>query len=309
MRDPRTIVAMAHNHGSVGDQHSSRLVVVLAMTGGVMVVEVLAGWWTHSLALIADAGHMFADGAGIAMALGAIVAARKISRARGTYGYYRLEILAAAINAVLLLAVASWVVVAAWRRINDPVGVDAGPMLVVAVAGLLVNAVGLRLLRTGQRDSLNLRGAYLEVLGDLLGSVAVVTAAAVIALTGYERADPIASVVIGVLIVPRTWLLLREAVDILLEATPKHIDLEHIREHIRSVDGVVDVHDLHVWTITSGMPVMSAHVVVARGASAQGSGPILDRLGECLHEHFDVAHCTFQIEPVGHFDHEMSVHP
>jgi cobalt-zinc-cadmium efflux system protein len=309
MRDPRTIVAMAHNHGSVGDQHSSRLVVVLAMTGGVMVVEVLAGWWTHSLALIADAGHMFADGAGIAMALGAIVAARKISRARGTYGYYRLEILAAAINAVLLLAVASWVVVAAWRRINDPVGVDAGPMLVVAVAGLLVNAVGLRLLRSGQRDSLNLRGAYLEVLGDLLGSVAVVTAAVVIALTGYERADPIASVVIGVLIVPRTWLLLREAVDILLEATPKHIDLEHIREHIRSVDGVVDVHDLHVWTITSGMPVMSAHVVVARGASAQGSGPILDRLGGCLHEHFDVAHCTFQIEPVGHFDHEMALHP
>lgn len=309
MRDPRTIVAMAHNHGSVGDQHSSRLVVVLAMTGGMMVVEVLAGWWTHSLALIADAGHMFADGAGIAMTLAAIVAARKISRTRGTYGYYRLEILAAAINAVLLLAVAGWVVVAAWRRFNDPVGVDAGPMLVVALAGLLVNTVGLRLLGGGQRDSLNLRGAYLEVLGDLLGSVAVVTAAVVIALTGYERADPIASVMIGILIVPRTWLLLREAVDILLEATPKHIDLEHIREHIGSVDGVVDVHDLHVWTITSGMPVMSAHVVVAREASAQGSGPILDRLGECLHEHFDVAHCTFQIEPVGHFDHEMSVHP
>jgi cobalt-zinc-cadmium efflux system protein len=309
MRDPRTIVAMAHNHGSVGDQHSSRLVVVLAMTGGMMVVEVLAGWWTHSLALIADAGHMFADGAGIAMTLAAIVAARKISRTRGTYGYYRLEILAAAINAVLLLAVAGWVVVAAWRRFNDPVGVDAGPMLVVALAGLLVNTVGLRLLGGGQRDSLNLRGAYLEVLGDLLGSVAVVTAAVVIALTGYERADPIASVMIGILIVPRTWLLLREAVDILLEATPKHIDLDHIREHIGSVDGVVDVHDLHVWTITSGMPVMSAHVVVAREASAQGSGPILDRLGECLHEHFDVAHCTFQIEPVGHFDHEMSVHP
>jgi cobalt-zinc-cadmium efflux system protein len=309
MRQPRTIVAMAHNHGSAGDRHSSRLVVVLAMTGGVMVVEVLAGWWTHSLALIADAGHMFADGAGIAMALAAIVAARRISRARGTYGYYRLEILAAAINAVLLLAVAGWVLVAAWQRFNDPIVVQAGPMLVVAVAGLLVNAIGLRLLRSGQRDSLNLRGAYLEVLGDLLGSVAVVTAAVVIAFTGYERADPIASVVIGILIVPRTWLLLREAVDILLEATPKHIDLEHIREHIGSVDGVVDVHDLHVWTITSGMPVMSAHVVVARGASAQGSGPILDRLGECLHEHFDVAHCTFQIEPVGHFDHEMSVHP
>jgi cobalt-zinc-cadmium efflux system protein len=309
MRDPRTIVAMPHHGASAGDQHSSRLVVVLAMTVAVMVAELLAGWWTNSLALIADAGHMFADGAGIAMALGAIVAARKISTARSTYGYYRLEILAAAINAVLLLAVAGWVVVAAIRRIHDPVAVDAGPMLVVAAAGLLVNVIGLGLLRPGQRESLNVRGAYLEVMGDLLGSVAVVTAAVVIALSGYERADPIASVAIGILIVPRTWLLLREAVDILLEATPKHIDLDHIREHIGKVDGVVDVHDLHVWTITSGMPVMSAHVVVGRAASASGSGPILDRLGECLHEHFDVAHCTFQIEPVGHFDHEMSVHP
>jgi cobalt-zinc-cadmium efflux system protein len=309
MRDPRTIVAMAHNHGSTSDHHSSRLVVVLVMTASVMVAELMAGWWTHSLALIADAGHMFADGAGIAMALAAIVAARKISTARSTYGYFRLEILAVAINAVVLLAVAGWVVIAAIRRIHEPVAVDAGPMLVVALAGLLVNAIGLGLLRGGQRESLNLRGAYLEVLGDLLGSAAVVTAAVVIALTGYERADPIASLAIGILIVPRTWLLLREAVDILLEATPRHIDVEHIREHIGSVDGVVDVHDLHVWTITSGMPVMSAHVVVGRTASALGSGPILDRLGDCLHEHFDVAHCTFQIEPVGHFDHEMSVHP
>jgi cobalt-zinc-cadmium efflux system protein len=309
MRCPRTIIAMAHNHGSTSDHHSSRLVVVLVMTAVVMVAELVAGWWTHSLALIADAGHMFADCAGIAMALAAIVAARKISTTRGTYGYDRLEILAAAINAVLLLAVAGWVVVAAIRRIHEPVAVDAGPMLVVAVAGLLVNAIGLGLLHGGQRESLNVRGAYLEVLGDLLGSAAVVIAALVIGLTGYVRADAIASVVIGILIVPRTWLLLREAVDILIEATPRHLDIEHIREHIGSVDGVVDVHDLHVWTITSGMPVMSAHVVVGRAASALGSGPILDRLGECLHEHFDVAHCTFQIEPVGHFDHEMSVHP
>jgi cobalt-zinc-cadmium efflux system protein len=308
MRCPRTIIAMAHNHGT-SDHHSSRLVVVLVMTAVVMVAELVAGWWTHSLALIADAGHMFADCAGIAMALAAIVAARKISTTRGTYGYYRLEILAAAINAVLLLAVAGWVVVAAIRRIHEPVAVDAGPMLVVAVAGLLVNVIGAGLLHGGQRESLNVRGAYLEVLGDLLGSAAVVIAALVIGLTGYVRADAIASVAIGILIVPRTWLLLREAVDILIEATPRHLDIEHIREHIRSVDGVVDVHDLHVWTITSGMPVMSAHVVVGRAASALGSGPILDRLGECLHEHFDVAHCTFQIEPVGHFDHEMSVHP
>ena len=309
MRDPRTIIAMPHNHASSGDLHSSRLVVVLGMTVCMMVAELVAGWWTSSLALIADAGHMFADAAGIALALTAIVAARKMSTARSTYGYYRLEILAAAINAVLLLAVAGWVVVAAIRRFRDPVSVDVGPMLVVGAAGLLVNVIGLGLLRSGQRDSLNLRGAYLEVMGDLLGSLGVVAAAIVIALTGYERADAIASVAIGILIVPRTWLLLREAVDILLEATPRHLDLEHIREHIGKVDGVVDVHDLHVWTITSGMPVMSAHVVVGRPASVLGSGPILDRLGECLHEHFDVAHCTFQIEPVGHFDHEMSVHP
>jgi len=284
--------------------------VALTITLVVLVVELVGAALSGSLALLADAGHMLTDAAAIGLALLAATLAARPATPQRTFGYERAEILAATLNAVLLLGVAGFVLVEAVRRWVDPAEVEAGPMLVFALVGLVANAASLAVLRGGQAESLNMRGAYLEVLGDLLGSVAVIVAAGVILASGYTRADAIASVVIALLILPRTWLLLRDAVDVLLEATPRNVNLREVREHIRRVDGVVDVHDLHAWTITSGMPVLSAHVVVSDDALAErGGGRILDELCACLGDHFDVAHCTFQLEPVTHRDHESPVHP
>ena len=291
-------------------RHGRRLQVALTITLVVLVVELVGAALSGSLALLADAGHMLTDAAAIGLALLAATLAARPATPLRTFGYQRAEILAATLNAVLLLGVAGYVLVEAVRRWVDPVEVEAGPMLVFALVGLVANAASLVVLRGGQAESLNMRGAYLEVLGDLLGSVAVIVAAGVILVSGYTRADAVASVVIALLILPRTWLLLRDAVDVLLEATPRNVDLRDVREHIRRVDGVVDVHDLHAWTITSGMPVLSAHVVVSDEALAErGGGRILDELCACLGDHFDVAHCTFQLEPVTHRDHESPVHP
>ncbi len=284
--------------------------MALTITLVVLVVELVGAALSGSLALLADAGHMLTDAAAIGLALLAATLAARPATPQRTFGYERAEILAATLNAVLLLGVAGFVLVEAVRRWVDPAEVEAGPMLVFALVGLVANAASLAVLRGGQAESLNMRGAYLEVLGDLLGSVAVIVAAGVILASGYTRADAIASVVIALLILPRTWLLLRDAVDVLLEATPRNVDLRDVREHIRRVDGVFDVHDLHAWTITSGMPVLSAHVVVSDEALAErGGGRILDELCACLGDHFDVAHCTFQLEPVTHRDHESPVHP
>lgn len=204
---------------------------------------------------------------------------------------------------------AGYVLIEAVQRFINPPEVSTGVMLTVAAVGLVANAGSLLLLRGGQQASLNVRGAYLEVLGDLLGSAAVIVAAIVIRLTGFTQADAIASAAIGLLILPRTWALLREAVGVLLEATPKGVDLMEVRRHIKETPDVLDVHDLHAWTITSGMPVLSAHIVVAQDAPADGGGGrVLDQLGECLAGHFDVAHCTFQLEAPGHREHELSHH-
>jgi cobalt-zinc-cadmium efflux system protein len=201
------------------------------------------------------------------------------------------------------------VLIRAVDRWSEPEHVNSGLMLAVALVGAVANTLGLLILRGGKDESLNLRGAYLEVLGDLMGSAAVIVAALVIMLTGWTRADSVASMAIVVLILPRAWSLLRDVVDVLLEATPKGVDLATVREHIREVPGVVDVHDLHAWTITSGVPVLSAHVVVDEACITEGrSGEVLDRLGECLGDHFDVEHCTFQLEPVGHAEHEGARH-
>lgn len=279
---------------SASARHAVRLRIVLGITFGVMIAEVIAGVISGSLALLADAGHMLTDVAGIGLALLAIYLAARPSSDGRTYGWYRLEILAAVVNAMLLFGVAIWVLIEAWRRFAEPPEIRGGLMLVVAVVGLIANAVSARLLIEGQRESLNMRGAYLEVVGDLLGSAAVIVAAVVIATTGYEAADPIASVVIGLLILPRTWRLLRDAVDVLLEATPKDVDIEEVRRHILETEGVADVHDLHAWTITSGMNVVSAHVVMTDvGEPAR----ILDRLCDCLSGDFDIEHSTFQLEP------------
>ena len=297
---------MGHDHHrSATAAHRGRLSAVFAITVAVLMVEVAGAALSGSLALLADAGHVLADGAGIGLALLAIRFAARPASPQRTFGYYRLEILAAVVNAVLLFGVAGFVLVEAWRRLTEPPAVASGLMLAVAAAGLAANAGSMWLLRDGQQHSLNLRGAYLEVLGDLLGSVAVLAAAAVIALTGFQAADPIASALIGVLILPRTWRLLREAVDVLLEAAPKGVDLAEVRQHLIGTPGVTDVHDLHAWTITSGLPVLSVHVVLERGADA---GKVLDGLGDCLAGHFDIEHSTFQLEQPEHRGHEGATH-
>lgn len=294
-------------HGGHGGHNRRRLLVVLTITAAVMVAEVVTGLFTGSLALLADAGHMFTDVAGIALALVTITVAERTTTRRSTYGLFRLEIFAAATNAVVLLAVAGWVLATAIPRLTGPPAVHGGPMVVVAAVGLVANTVSLRVLSPSQEHSLNVRAAYLEVLGDLLGSAAVVVSGLLILFAGLRGADPAASILVALLIVPRTWGLLREAVDILMESTPRGISLDVVRAHITGVDGVVDSHDLHVWTISSQRLVMSAHVVVADEWLAR-SGEVLDALQRCLAEHFDVGHCTFQIEPHGHLDHEPLGH-
>jgi cobalt-zinc-cadmium efflux system protein len=264
---------------------------------------------TGSLALLADAGHMTTDVAGIALALGAVTLAQRPASGRRTFGLQRVEILAAVANGLLLIAVAGFVLVEAIRRIGNPPEIDSGLMLGVAAVGLVVNLISLGVLHRGREKSLNVRGAYLEVLADALGSVAVIVAAVVILTTGWAPADSVASVLIGFLVLPRAWHLLREALDVLLEAAPRGVDLDDVRAHILGVPGVLGVHDLHAWTITSGSPVLSAHVVVDDDALAAGhGGRVLDALCDCLGEHFDVDHCTFQLEGEAHAGHEAPVH-
>lgn len=299
----------AHSHGTATGRHRRRLVVVLVITLGVVGVQVVGGLVSGSLALLADAGHMLTDATGIGIALLATtLAARPPDKSR-TFGLQRAEILAALANALLLGALALWVIVEAVQRWDDPPAVGTTVMLGAAVLGALANLVSLLVLRRGAQDSLNLRGAYLEVLGDLVGSVAVVVAGVIILTTGYVRADVLASVAIGLFILPRAWSLLRAVLDVLLEATPRGVDLDTVREHIREVPGVLDVHDLHAWTITSGVPALSAHVVVDDACLTGGrSGQVLDALSECLATDFAIEHCTFQLEPAEHRDHELTQH-
>jgi cation diffusion facilitator family transporter len=298
-----------HSHGTATGAQRRRLGGVLGLTLLVLVAEVVGAALSGSLALLADAGHMATDAAGIALALGAVTLAQRPARGRRTFGWQRIEILAAVANGLLLVAVAVYVLVEAIRRIGHPPDIGSGLMLVIAAVGLVVNLGSLAVLHRGREESLNIRGAYLEVLGDALGSVAVIVAAVVIATTGWTAADVVASVAIGFLVLPRAWHLLREAFDVLLEAAPKDVDLDDVRAHITGVDGVLGVHDLHAWTITSGLPVLSAHVVVSEAALADGhGGRILDALCVCLGEHFDMEHCTFQLEGEAHADHEAPVH-
>ena len=289
--------------------HRNRLIIVLVITFAVLIAEVVGGLIAGSLALLADAGHVLTDATGLIMALIAASLATRAATVKRTFGLQRAEVLAALGNALLLVAVAVWVLIMAVDRLRDPVQIRSGLMLAVAVVGALANLVGLLVLRPAQSKSLNMRGAYLEVFGDFVGSLAVIVAAVLILITGWTPFDAIASLAIVILIIPRAWSLLREVVDVLLEATPRGVDLDEVRDHILRVRGVVDVHDLHAWTITSGVPVLSAHVIVDHACISEGrSGEVLDRLGECLGGHFDVSHCTFQLEPVGHQEHEAAHH-
>lgn len=309
LRSPSTLHGMGagHEHGhAVGRAADrARLRLVLLVTLAVMALEVFGAVLSGSLALVADAGHMATDAAAVTLALSASYVATLPATSRRTFGFHRAEILAALANAVVLLGVCSYLVWAGVRRLVDPVPVEADVMLAFAVLGLAANAVSLALLTRRRDASLNMRGAYLEVLSDLLGSAAVVGAAVVVLATGFVRADAIASLLIAAMILPRSFSLLREAVDVLLEASPRGVDLDAVREHLADVPGVVDVHDLHAWTITSGMPVLSVHVTVTDAVvEERGVCGLLDELSGCVAGHFDVDHATFQVEPESHRAHE-----
>ncbi len=283
--------------------------LVLAITATILCAEVVGAVVGHSLVLLADAGHMAADAAGISLSLLGVYWAGRPPTNKRTFGYQRAEILAAVVNAVLLLGLGLFVLVEGARRLGDPGQAHPRVMTLFGVVALLGNGASLLLLHRERSGSLNVRGAYLEVLSDLLGAVAVLVAAAVIAGTGWQRADPLASLLIAALILPRTIRLLRQAVDVLLEATPEGVDLDEVREHICQTPGVVSCHDLHAWTITSGQPVLSAHVVVSDEVWAAGTSPqVLDLLGQCLAGHFDLEHSTFQLERTTHAEHEGVLH-
>jgi cobalt-zinc-cadmium efflux system protein len=306
---------MAHAHTHEVPSHRGRIVVAMAIIGAFLVVQVVGGILSGSLALLADAGHMASDLIGLVVALVAAIVAARPATDRQTYGYRRAEVLGALVNGVILFVVAVSVAVSAIGRLmsgaeGEAHEVQGVPMLVIAVIGLVANVAAMLVLRGGAKESINMRGAYLEVLGDLIGSALVIIAALVIVTTGFDAADPIASLLIAVLIVPRALSLLRDVMHVLFESAPADTDVAEIREHLLGTAGVVAVHDVHVWQITSGSPVFSAHVEVEPEVFAAGrAGELLDELGGCLAEHFDVAHSTFQLEPAGRAEQEQPQHP
>lgn len=280
-----------------GRRHLRPLTIAFVLVAGFMVVEAIAGFWTGSLALVSDAGHMATDAVGLGMALAAIIAADKTSRhGRNTFGLYRIEILAALANAILLFGVAGYVIYEAAGRFDEPPDVIATPMLIVAIAGLVVNLIGWRLLRPGSGESLNVEGAYVEVLADLIGSIGVIIAALIIQTTGWTYADPLFGAAIGLFILPRAWRLARKAVRVLIQAAPEHLDLDALKAELLEIQGVVDVHDLHAWTLTSEMEVATVHLMTGDGIDPH---PVLDRARSILQEH-DIAHATLQVEPQSH---------
>lgn len=297
-----------HGHGGHGAGRKAdrrRLKIVLGVTGSVMVLQAIGGWLTGSLALLADSAHMAMDAGGVLLALGASYVAARPAGEKSTFGYHRAEVLAALANAVVLVVLGGALIYAGVSRLADPGEVDALPMIGFALTGLLANAVSLVVLSRSDTGSLNLRGALMEVMADFLGSVFAIAAGIVILATDWHRADPIASLLIAAMILPRAATLARDALRVLFEVAPEDLDLAEVTSHIRAMDGVEDVHDLHAWTITSGLTSMSAHVTVSDEAlESYGVGGMLDRITGCVAEHFDIRHVTIQIEPVTHRDHE-----
>ncbi|WP_308493663.1 cation diffusion facilitator family transporter [Microbacterium terrisoli] len=299
-----------HEHapsGIRGASHRRLLAASLALTSVVMIVQVVGAILSGSLALLADAAHMFTDAAALVIALIASTVAARPANDRRTFGYQRAEVFGALVNAIILIVLSAWVAVEGVLRLvqTAEVEVAGGTMLVVAVIGLCANGFAMWLLSAAQRRSINVRGAYLEVMGDLIGSAMVIVAAIIILTTGWVPADAVASLAIAAMIIPRAVGLLREVVSVLGESAPRGMQVQRIRDHILSAPGVQDVHDVHVWQLTRGAPVFTAHVVIDADALRDGrSAAILTGLQGCLAEHFDVEHSTFQLEPAGHFDHE-----
>jgi cobalt-zinc-cadmium efflux system protein len=291
--------------------HVGRLTVALALSVGILLAEVVGAVLTGSLALVIDAGHVLTDAAGLGLALLAARLTGLPATSRRTWGFARAEVLAATAQAAVLLGVGLFVLVEAVHRLLEPPPVPAGSLLGFGLIALAGNAAAVAVLAGGRGASLNLRAAFLEVLNDALGSAAVVAAAVVIAATGWTRADPVAAVVIGVLIVPRAFRLLRETVDVLLESTPRGLDLDAVRTHLLGLPHVREVHDLHATQVSSALPVLTAHVVIEEECFRDGHAPeVLDELQACVAVHFPVQvdHATFQLEPPGHAAHEAHLH-
>lgn len=297
--------AHSHTHGvSAGGQHKHRLYSALALTAVYLIAEVVGGLLTGSLALLADAGHMFTDVFGLVMAIVAITLGERPPSDRKTYGYYRAEILAAMLNAILLALVSIYIFYEAYRRLRNPPEIVGGWMMAVAGVGLAVNLGSMVILRKGAGESLNLQGAYLEVLGDVLGSLGVIIAAVIIVFTGWKPADPIIGIGIGCFILPRAFRLMRQSVNILMEGTPQDLDLDEVRRALEAIPDVRRVHDLHAWTITSGMNALSAHLVLDK---TEANGGVLTEAQRVLHERFEIDHSTLQTEPPS-FDHLGRTH-
>ncbi|WP_137934947.1 cation diffusion facilitator family transporter [Mesorhizobium comanense] len=285
--------AAAPPPGTAAGRHKSRLAGALALTTTFMAVEVIGGLWTGSLALLADAAHMLTDAGGLALALIAIRFAERPATPQKTYGYVRMEVLSALTNAVVLLLLTIYIFYEAYKRFLNPPEILGGPMLAVALVGLAVNLISMKLLSAGSSESLNVKGAYFEVLSDMLGSLGVIVAAAIVMLTGWTLADPIIGAGIGLFIIPRTWILLRQAIHILMEGTPPEVDITLLERKLLDIPGVTAVHDLHVWTITSGIDAMTCHLVVTDMAQARTT---LVSAQETMRADFGLTHTTMQIE-------------
>lgn len=300
-----------HSHAvDTSQANRGRLRIAIGIVSVVLIIEVVGAIISGSIALFADAGHMLSDLTGLVVALVATIIASRPATDVQSFGHRRAEVFAAFVNASILIVVVVFVTVEAIERLVSPVGaVEAPLMLIVAIIGALANTAALLVLRGGSTDSINMRGAYLEVLGDLIGSLAVIVAAVVILLTGFARADSIASLAIAALILPRAVSLMRDVLRVLSQGTPRGTDVALIREHVLSKPGVESVHDVHVWSISPGSNVFSAHIVVSPEIFSENrTDTLLDSLTECLQGHFDVAHSTFQLEPAEHADHEADTH-
>ncbi|HYG06118.1 MAG TPA: cation diffusion facilitator family transporter [Stenotrophomonas sp.] len=282
-----------HNHTPSEIRHEKPLWWALGLTGTFLFAEVIGAFVTGSLALLSDAAHMATDTLGLMIALIAVRLSRRPPDARRTYGYARLEALGAMANGVLLFGVAAYILVEAVQRFRAPVDIGSSGMLVIAALGLVVNLIAMRLLKAGSGESLNVKGAYLEVWSDMLGSVAVIFGALAIGWTGWQWIDPVLAVLIGLWVLPRTWLLMREAINVLLEGVPRGVELPAVRAALTAPAGVLDVHDLHVWALASSTPALTAHLVLAGGTDADA---LRRELGTMLHERFEIDHVTLQFE-------------
>lgn len=296
-----------HQHGSSADTHRGPIAIALGITLSVFVFQVYGALWTGSLALLFDSAHVLTDAGGLAMALTAASLALRPATAKRSWGFRRAEVVAALAQAAILMAVGLYVLIEGIQRLITPTPVASEEMIIFGVIGLIGNIAALLVLSSRRSANFNLRAAFLEVLNDALGSVAVIVAAIIITLTGWVQADALVAMLIGMLILPRTFILLRETINVLLEGTPPNIDLEDVRSHILGTAGVREVHDLHITQIATGLPVLTAHVVVDEDIITLGSShDMLDRLQECVSAHFEISieHSTFQLEPPTHRDHE-----